>query len=136
MNTLFSHRNVFAVDKGVLLPVKFGVGGGGREGDLTSCAYLWKNPGYTPVYFLINATDNCLEHVNSSFLGGILREDNYHFSVNITKAIQPKGNAVDSDPPSNKSLSTGPGPYPHLSFPRCFLIILWSNALNFLMFNN
>ena len=34
-------------------------GGGGAEGDLENCAYLWKNPGYAPVTQLQNCRFHC-----------------------------------------------------------------------------
>ena len=37
----------------VLLPVRFGVGGGG-VGGFENCAYLRKNPGYTPILYCIH----------------------------------------------------------------------------------
>ena len=53
MNTLFSLRPVFAVNKGehdyVNVSASAGqIGGRGGGGDSKNCAYLWKNPGYAP----------------------------------------------------------------------------------------
>ena len=57
MNTLFSLRRVFAVDKGEHDYVNVSaspsqIGGGGA--DVKNCVYLWKNSGYAPVLYCIH----------------------------------------------------------------------------------